>query len=197
MTDSTTVRSRIVEMLRRDLIGPAPMPVDEDLQDEVLSESPSRWYLTGFIAPAEEEFAEAALDNVATQEEGENASPELDLVEDEDSLEGSIPQNDEDPEPPTVKRRFLPSSIGITVLLPASVTTFDVAVNWGDYVTEPPLPPQILMDEADGGGGQRTLPTVHWVRKPRRQIVKVSLEKQRDKKLVPESAAPQMGGGCP
>ena len=44
------VRARIVETLRRDLIGPGPQ--DADLAREVLKENPSRWYLTGFLAPS-------------------------------------------------------------------------------------------------------------------------------------------------
>ena len=43
------VRGRIVETLRRDLIGPGPL--DVDIEREELAENPSRWYLTGFIAP--------------------------------------------------------------------------------------------------------------------------------------------------
>ena len=39
------VRARIVDKLRRDLIGPGPQ--DADIAREVLKENPSRWYLTG------------------------------------------------------------------------------------------------------------------------------------------------------
>lgn len=46
----TAVRGRLVETLRRDLIGPDPR--DNDLADETLETNPSRWYLTGFLVPA-------------------------------------------------------------------------------------------------------------------------------------------------
>ena len=46
------VRGRLVDVLRRDLIGPGPE--DADLHREVLAENPSRWYLTGFLAPSPE-----------------------------------------------------------------------------------------------------------------------------------------------
>ena len=55
MTESRTsldVRSSIVETFRGNLVGPAPQ--DLDLARERLNENPSRWYLTGFLAPADE-----------------------------------------------------------------------------------------------------------------------------------------------
>lgn len=66
MTRSVEVRARLVDILRRDLVGPGPQ--DEDLARERLSENPSRWYLTGFIAPKEDE---AHADDPAMQEEDE------------------------------------------------------------------------------------------------------------------------------
>ena len=52
MTNSVDVRARIVNMFRRDLIGPGPS--DHDLANERLNENPSRWYLSGFIAPTDD-----------------------------------------------------------------------------------------------------------------------------------------------
>ncbi len=47
--ESASVRDYLVEALRLDLIGPRPR--DEALQHERLPHAPSRWYLTGFLAP--------------------------------------------------------------------------------------------------------------------------------------------------
>ena len=47
--------------------------------------------------------------------------------------------DDEPPETPNTKRRFHPSSIGLTVLLPPDVRAIEARVCWGDYRTEPPL----------------------------------------------------------
>ena len=58
MTTSTAVRARLVDALRRDLIGPGP--TDADLFDERLEAPPSRWYLAGFLAPAPDGKARAA-----------------------------------------------------------------------------------------------------------------------------------------
>ena len=49
---STEVRARLVETLRRDLIGPGPQ--DSDLARERLKEKPSGWYVTGYLAPVPE-----------------------------------------------------------------------------------------------------------------------------------------------
>lgn len=44
--DPVTVRDRLVDVLRDDLVGPAH-------PHEVLGDAPSRWYLTGFLVPFE------------------------------------------------------------------------------------------------------------------------------------------------
>lgn len=49
---STDIRARLVETLRRDLIGPGPQ--DADLARERLKEKPSGWYVTGYLAPVPE-----------------------------------------------------------------------------------------------------------------------------------------------
>lgn len=76
--DATAVRRRIVDLLRRDLIGPTPGAEDADLAREILdkNENPSRWYLTGFLAPAldgaEEELGEEG-DPATAADEGADA----------------------------------------------------------------------------------------------------------------------------
>jgi len=42
------VRGQLVEALRLDLVGPDN---GSDLEAEVLTQAPSRWYLTGFLVP--------------------------------------------------------------------------------------------------------------------------------------------------
>ena len=49
---SVDIRARLVETLRRDLIGPGPG--DTDLARERLKEKPSGWYVTGYLAPVPE-----------------------------------------------------------------------------------------------------------------------------------------------
>ena len=47
-TDSVQVRDSLIEALRLDLIGPHN---DHAFAAELLKETPSRWYLTGFLIP--------------------------------------------------------------------------------------------------------------------------------------------------
>ena len=134
---SAAVRARIVDTFRRDLVGPSPN--DLDLARERLSDNPSRWYLTGFLAPAEDEAAlggaEPEPNDLSLVEETETTLEEPDPVE----ASGAAADREE-PETPNTRRRFLPSSVGLTVLLPPDVRTIEAVVTWGDYRTEPPLP---------------------------------------------------------
>jgi hypothetical protein len=83
------------------------------LERERLAERPSRWYLTGFIAPADEE---PAADDPAVQED-EDREATTDLG----PGAGGAVGDDEPEDTPSARRRFLPSSIGLTVLLPVDV----------------------------------------------------------------------------
>ena len=47
-TPSVEIRAKLVHALNLDLVGP---PNDSDLAWETLPQAPSRWYLTGFLAP--------------------------------------------------------------------------------------------------------------------------------------------------
>jgi hypothetical protein len=128
----------------------------------------------------------------------EERETETDLVEEAGAL-GAAGDQDE-PDPPNSRRRFLPSSIGVTVLLPPAVTEIEARVTWGDYLTEPPLPEQILIGEeigADGKPKRQALPEVEWVRAPRERIVRLRVpqEGRGDPLVVPESAAAQRKGG--
>jgi hypothetical protein len=51
MLTSAQVRTKLVEALRLDLIG--PNSTDLAYQDEILPQAPSKWYLTGFLVPYE------------------------------------------------------------------------------------------------------------------------------------------------
>jgi hypothetical protein len=183
MTHSVEVRARLVEILRRDLVGPGPK--DEDLARERLSENPSRWYLTGFIAPKEDEVV---ADDPAAQEEDEREAEQ-----ETGSGAGGAAGDDAPGEAPAARRRFLPSSIGVTVLLPMDVDAIEARVSWGDYVTEPPLPEAVLRADDDADDTPRR--HVDWVRVPQQRSVALPIATGRGAKLVPDSGAAQMAGG--
>ncbi|KAF2991451.1 DISARM system helicase DrmA (plasmid) [Methylocystis sp. MJC1] len=199
MTNSVDIRAHIVDVFRRDLIGPGPQ--DADLANERLNESPARWYLAGFLAPAEDSLALDGNDDEndpSAQEE-----MEIDVEEpDADGVGGAATDNEE-PEAPNARRRFLPSSVGLTVLLDPDVTSIEARVSWGDYRTEPPLPEAILLPEPlpeelgeDGKPKRTERPMVDWVRTPRDRVVALPIKDGRGGPIVvPESAAEQRRGG--
>ncbi len=202
-TTSLAVRSQLVETFRRDLVGPGPQ--DADLARERLDENPSRWYLTGFLAPADDPLAldaadETAEDDPSAQEETEIAAETPDLLDG-----GGAAADREQPDAPNTRRRFLPSSVGLTVLLPPEVDAIEAVVTWGDYCIEPPLPEAVLIGEEtqeageDGEPRRRARSAIEWVRLPQHRSVRVVVPKDGRGApiIVPESAAPQIkrGGG--
>lgn len=174
------VREELVHRLRRNLVGPSDFPHDDDLAAEKLpaGESPSRWYLTGFIAPAGDEIAHA--------QEDEQEEEELTQLEPAGHGAGGAAGDDEEPEPPVAKRRFLPSSIGITTMLDPGVMEIEAEVRWGDYVPEPPLPREVLEGDSD------PKQPVEWRRVPRGERVSLPIPGEREglrTVLVPNSGA--------
>lgn len=131
MTDPllTAPRNHLIQALEADFIGPFRRGLkgadgsDGRDSSEELPLPPSRWYLTGFLAPE------------GGREEREDAQDNLDVGDDETEEEtcGSSP----DPK----KKNFMPASMGLTVFVPAGVTQLQVIVRYANYdriVEEPP-----------------------------------------------------------
>src|ERR1700730_16884826 len=100
MTKSVEIRAHIVDVFRRDLIGPGEQ--DADLAAERLNESPSRWYLTGFLAPAEGALGLAGVDDESAP------SPKKKRkigVEEPDAEAAGAAADNEEPEAPNTRRR--------------------------------------------------------------------------------------------
>lgn len=184
--NSIEVRTELFHRLRRDLVGPsvnAPDAHDDsDLFEERLSDNPSRWYLTGFIAPSDDSEEELEVDPIGEQD---NLA-----LGPEGSGSGGAAGDDDTPEPPSTSRRFLPSSIGLTAILPLEERSIEVEVSWGDYVVEPPLAQAILE------GQDSAQPDVEWLRKPRRSRFSVAVPPsgKLHRQLVPDSSAPAVNG---
>lgn len=109
-------RTHLVNALHLDLVGP-----QEGLGSavEVLPQAPSRWYLTGFLIP---------LDSDATHRAAADGNDELDSGHDAAGGDDGAT-----PEPAAARQRFFPSSMGLSVLLPAQTTRLQVITRWGDY----------------------------------------------------------------
>lgn len=206
------VRERLMDLLRRDLVGAHP-DLDPDLDREIISgTSPSTWYLTGFLAPrrkdSRERRAEKILGNGAVDDE--KAEAQLDVLRSAEGMElgapgsGSAVDDGASERPPM--RSFVPSSLGLTVLLPRSAKTLQARVTWGDYVTEPPLDKAVFLpderEKAVQAGEQPKEPpksSLDWRRIPREERLTIDLATLQEgipqRIVVPESAAPQVPGG--
>lgn len=184
--NSIEVRTELFHRLRRDLVGPAAHAPDgyndSDLAEERLRDNPSRWYLTGFIAPSDEsEEIEVdpieGQDNLALEPAGNGA--------------GGAAGDDETPEPPNTQKRFLPSSIGMTAILPVEARDIEIELNWGDYLAEPPLPAAVLE------GNDSSQPNIEWVRRPRRVRMQIPVPPSGEfqRHIVPDSSPVGVPGG--
>jgi hypothetical protein len=158
MTDAGDVRDSLVEALELELVGPRP---SSPLEHERLGRPPSRWYLTGFIVPA---------DAPVEQRMDDDDEPSDDL---DGGVETEPDAGEGDEEKQTPSRRFFPSSIGLSVLVPGDTEFLQVTVSWGDYErAEDPDDPQ----------KQRVI----WVRKPCREVLSV-VPTERSIHQVPHS----------
>jgi hypothetical protein len=139
-----SVRDSLTSALSLDLVGPGN---DGIHAEEVLPLPPSRWYLTGFLAPW----------NAPSSQK-----------RDEDDTQGELeygeaggPGDDDEatPEPRAARRSHFPSSMGLSVLVPAGATELRVGVQWGDYTPD-------LKDNVATG---------EWQRRQRQETVVVPL----------------------
>lgn len=117
------VRRQLVDALCLDLIGP---DTGTALEKEVLSQAPSRWYLTGFLVPLEADEA---------QRSDETATESVDELSDSGGADDA-----QTPETVTAKRAFFPSSMGMSVLIGHETRAANVVVQWGDYQPSEEMP---------------------------------------------------------
>ena len=165
MPDSPSVRHYLTEALRLDLIG--PRPGDPALQHERLPQAPSLWYMTGFLAPT------GAPDAQRAQDVGEELDDPAQPIQGGD--------DSSTPEPGSGKRVFLPSSMGLSILVDPDTRHLAVSVTWGDYT---PVDDNARDGtEASGGEPDKDASSSSsgryrygaWDRHPRSEIVNVDL----------------------
>lgn len=141
---SVEVRRELADALKLDLVGPS-----EELgsQTEVLPQAPSRWYLTGFVVP---------LDAGESQRVDEDSTEEVDAANDAGGADDATA-----PEPAAARQRYLPSSIGLSILIGNAAKSLKITVRWGDYKRRSP---------GDGHGGYE-----EWEREQREEELSVNL----------------------
>ena len=110
------VRQKIIEALRKDLVGPL-----ED--DEVLEESPMFEYLTGMLYPQ-------ALADCLEQEQ--EVDEDVDRSEQDSNY---TPKPDEDDNEPMTATKFIQqSTIGMSFYIRKETADIKVRISWGDYI---------------------------------------------------------------
>src|ERR1700694_1161139 len=187
--NANAIRGRLVDVLRRDLIGPDPS--DVDLHGERLADNPSRWYLAGFLAPAPDGAGEEAD---GTEDVGDPLFGEDEGADPETG--GGRAADDAPEDEPSARKSRAPSSCGLTVMMDASVREIEVTLSWGDYVTLPPLPEQVFLDEkAQFDPAYRN---VQWQRMPGKETLPLIVPEngRGPRVIVPNSAGRQRPGGA-
>ena len=121
---SVAIRAELIEALLLDLVGPNN---DHAFAKELLPETPSRWYLTGYLVPK---------DAPDEQRIDDTADEEIEGAEDTTAADDGTP-----PDRATARRGLLPSSMGLSVLVLKEVQELHVTVSWGDYIYEGVEPP--------------------------------------------------------
>lgn len=152
VTDAASIRASLVTALHADLVGPFD---PKGNGKELLPSAPSRWYLTGFLAP---------LADRETQDPEDQDDAAGSLVDDEDESDAG-----HEPEPKQIV--LFPASMGLSVLLPPGKGDHvDVTITFAEYVRED-------LERPDGGRKR-----VAWRRVPQPpRSVTIPLD---DKKLL-------------
>jgi len=163
---SADVRERLIDALQLDLIGPEARGAHAD---EALPMPPSRWYLTGFLVPFE---------GGAAQREDFAAQDELDLA----GADNAAGDDGAAPEPASERKAFLPSSIGVSVLVPATSDAIEVDVDWGDYTRAGGEEEDESGESGNTDGAQPARRT--WQRKPRHESLPVPLPAETERPLT-------------
>jgi len=125
---SAEIRSTLVDALQLDLVGPTP--ADPERAQEVLIQAPSKWYLTGFLAP----FGAKPDDR---------SDPTADEISDEVGASDSS-EDSQTPEAAAARKALFPSSMGLSFLISQQTKELQATVHWGDY-----LPVELEEDTPD------------------------------------------------
>ncbi len=176
MTNSVQVRSKLIKALQLDLVGPTSD--DSQYQQESLTQSPTSWYLTGFLAP---------IKAPADFRSDETANEEIDQ-----GGKNSAGDDEATPEKTAARKGFFPVSIGLSFLLPQEATTFEVTIEWGDYIPEPIIEEN---QEQTKPKSQKSSPK-KWQRLPQKQKQSITLDNQPQQNIHSKTVIdlPDTGG---
>lgn len=164
------VRQKILEAVRRDLIGPSS-------DCEKLNEVPTGSYITGLLYPADTDVTED--ENYFDVEFTEKK-----FDADGESMEAGI-FDEEEPEE-RIKGGFQkPSSIGVSFYVPDDVQKVSVYINWGQYYAEQ-VQGEVINDslEEDEENKKKKKHTVY-IREQKNEVVDIDFTNINHSKKIP------------
>jgi hypothetical protein len=173
VTTSADIRATLVEALNIDLVGPAPN--DTIHAEEVLKQAPSKWYLTGFLAPF------GAPPEIRSDDDSDDDLPEE--VTQTDTSEDS-----KTPDKPAARKALFPSSMGLSFLVSSATQTVEAVVSWGDYLPIEPSLEEAFEDDPKERSKRKKKPEI-WQRVPQQVVLSVKIEES------PEPYAIDIPGG--
>jgi hypothetical protein len=150
---SAEIRTKLVDALQLDLVGPTPD--DGEHAHEVLIQAPSKWYLCGFLAPfgaAIDLKSDETVDEELDQQAGNAASEDAAV-----------------PEAAAARKVPFPSSMGLSFLVSEQVTELKATVCWGDYL------PIDLEEEETQEEEEERRKQIGWQRVPQKAELTVPL----------------------
>ncbi|MGL4500921.1 MAG: hypothetical protein ACRCU2_17760, partial [Planktothrix sp.] len=163
MITSAQIRTKLIEALELDLVGPNCK--DLERAQEILIQSPSKWYLTGFIVPFGASI-EIRSDSTANEE--------IDLQA------GNVASEDSSaPEVTAARQAIFPSSMGLSFLISEQVSEVLATVSWGDYhpiepeTSEHPEDPLAEDEPLEDEQPQKKPRKTYWERTP--QTVEITI----------------------
>ncbi len=164
MTTSAAVRTRLIDALQLDLVGPTPE--DDDHAREILPQAPSMWYLTGFLVPYEADLQQRSDDA---------GDDELDQLS-----RTSAGDDETAPEAASARKALFPSSMGLSFLVAQTTAELQVTVEWGDYF------PVVEETEAETKAetGLQTFTSRPWKRIPQQAELTIPLPPAKPGKIA-------------
>ncbi len=170
---SAAVRQEIVQALSLDLIGPDPTsPYFDRYKDEILPQAPSKWYLTGFLAPYG-----APLELRTALEDDQQGDTEISFTKQE-GIEDGI-----NPEVAAARTVPFPSSIGLSFLLSDTVKTITATVHWGDYY---PIVDENNFSEDEKDENKKKKKEYIWQRQHQTAVIPITLQTTPQRIPIPK-----------
>ncbi len=126
------LRSRLLELVTNDLLGPAGGENEEVAERNVRDR-----YLVGVLAPQKRKKADPNEQKRGTPNDDDESDEEVPAIPDELAEGGDdSPDDGTTDKDVSLTQTFLPSSIGLTFCVGKAATKINVEANWGQYLRE-------------------------------------------------------------